>query len=176
VATYSLSFWLPQLIKSWLGARSNTLLGFFLMVPYLVALAGMVLVSRHSDQRLERRCHIAICSVVAGITLILLGLAHSMLLSVVLLSIAAMGTFSAVPVFYSLPCEFLNGFSAASGIALITSIANLGGFAGPYTVGFIRQQTGSLYPGMELAGVSLFACATLVLLLPRRMHSPRAFS
>jgi MFS family permease len=171
VATYSLSFWLPQLIKSWLGAQSNTLLGFLLMVPYLLALVGMVLVSRHSDQTLERRCHVAICSVVAGIVLILLGFAHSMLLSIALLSIAAMGIFSSVPVFYSLLCEFLNGFSAASGIALITSIANLGGFAGPYAVGFIREKIGSLYPGLLLVGVSLFVCAALVLLLPKRMHS-----
>jgi sugar phosphate permease len=168
IATYSISFWLPQLMKSLLSAQSNTVIGFLLMLPYLAALIAMVLVSRHSDQTLERRYHVAICAGIAGMGLILLGSVHSISVSIAILSIVTMGNFSSIAVFYSLPGEFLSGFSAASGIALITSIANLGGFAGPYAVGFIRQRTGDLYAGLALAGVSLCVCATLTLLLPRR--------
>jgi ACS family tartrate transporter-like MFS transporter len=171
VATYSISFWLPQLMKSLLGAQSNTVVGFLLILPYLVALIGMMVVSRHSDRTLERRYHVAACAVVAGMALIALGTTHYIFLSVALLSIAALGTFSMLPVFFALPGEFLTGFSAASGIALITSIANLGGFAGPYTVGFIHDRTGSLYAGMALVGVSLFACAALAFFLPKRTHA-----
>jgi MFS transporter, ACS family, tartrate transporter len=170
VATYSISFWLPQLIKSIVTRQSNTTVGFLLMLPYLVALVAMIIVSRHSDRTLERRYHVAGCAIIAGTALMLLGSAHSIPFSVALLSIAALGTFSLLPVFFSLPGEFLAGFSAASGIALITSIANLGGFAGPYAVGWIRERTGSLYPGLAMVGVSLFLCATLVLLLPKRAH------
>jgi ACS family tartrate transporter-like MFS transporter len=170
VATYSISFWLPQLMKSLLGGQSNTVLGFFLMLPYLIALAGMVVISRHSDRTLERRYHVAACAIVAGMALVSLGTSHTVFLSVALLSLAALGTFSMLPVFFALPGEFLTGFSAASGIALITSIANLGGFAGPYAVGFIHERTGSLYAGMALVGLSLFACATLTFFLPKRTH------
>lgn len=174
IATYSISFWLPQLMKSLLTAQSNTVIGLLLMLPYLAALIAMILVSRHSDQTLERRYHVAICAGIAGMALVLLGSAHSMLFSVAILSITTVGTFSSVAIFYSLPGEFLSGFSAASGIALITSIANLGGFAGPYTVGFIRQKTGDLYTGLALAGVSLCLCAMLTLLLPRRTDTVSA--
>src|SRR5215467_2182355 len=171
VATYSISFWLPQLVKSLVGNRSNILVGFLLILPYLVALIGMVLVSHHSDRTLERRYHVAACAFVAGVALISLGTTHRIFFSVALLSIAALGTFSLLPVFFALPGEFLTGFSAASGIALITSIANLGGFAGPYAVGLTRDRTGSLYAGMAVVGVSLFMCAALTLLLPKRAHA-----
>ena len=171
VATYSISFWLPQLIKSLVGDQSNTVVGFALMVPYLIALIGMIVVSRHSDRTLERPYHIAACAIVAGVALLSLGATHTMFVSIALLSIAALGTFSMLPVFFALPGEFLSGFSAASGIALITSIANLGGFAGPYAVGFIHERTGSLYAGMALVGVSLFTCAALALFLPKRAHT-----
>jgi len=170
VATYSISFWLPQLIKSLCGG-SNTVIGFLLVIPYLVALIGMMLVSHRSDQTVERRYHVIACAIAAGTAFVLLGTTHNIFFSVALLSIAALGTFSLLPVFYALPGEFLTGFSAASGIALITSIANLGGFAGPYAVGFIHDRTGSLYPGMAVVGISLFMCAALTLLLPRRAHA-----
>jgi MFS transporter, ACS family, tartrate transporter len=172
VATYSISFWLPQLVKSLVSNRSNTLVGFLLILPYLLALIGMIAVARHSDRTVERRYHVAACACVAGVALISLGTAHQMFFSVALLSIAVLGTFSLLPVFFALPGEFLTGFSAASGIALITSIANLGGFAGPYAVGFIHERTGSLYAGMALVGVSLFLCAALTLALPKRLHRP----
>ena len=89
---------------------------------------------------------------------------HSPFLSLALLSCVALGIYSFLPVFFALPGEFLTGFAAASGIALITSIANLGGFAGPYTVGFIRQNTGSLYIGLACAGISLLLSGTLALM------------
>jgi hypothetical protein len=64
-----------------------------------------------------------------------------------------------------MPGEFLTGFSAAVGIALVTSVANLGGFAGPYTVGIIRQRTGDPYYGLVCAGVFMLFSAGLALAL-----------
>ena len=66
------------------------------------------------------------------------------------------------------PNEFLAGASAASGIALITSIGSLGGFVGPFALGWITQRTGSLYTGLALAGASLFGCAALMLVLSKK--------
>ena len=66
-----------------------------------------------------------------------------------------------------MPSEFLTGFSAASGIALINSIGNLGGFVGPYVVGFLNQKTGNLHGGLAFAGAFMLLAAVLVLLLPK---------
>jgi ACS family tartrate transporter-like MFS transporter len=95
---------------------------------------------------------------------VLLGATRSPFLSIALLSCVALGTYTFLPVFFALPSEFLTGFAAASGIALITSVANLGGFAGPYMMGFIRQSTGSLYTGLACAGISLLLSGTLALI------------
>jgi MFS transporter, ACS family, tartrate transporter len=167
-ASYTFGFWLPQVIKSVMGGQSNTLVGFAVMIPNLVALIAMILVSRHSDKTLERRYHIATLDVLAGIALLLLGVPHSASVSLVLLSAVAVGAYSSLPVFFSLPGEFLTGFSAAAGIALVTSVANFGGFVGPYTVGLIRQKTGSFYVGLICAGLSFLVSAGLALLLPKR--------
>jgi hypothetical protein len=105
---------------------------------------------------------------VAGVALLLLGAPRSTFVSVVLFSAVAIGAYSSLLVFMSLPGAFLTGFSAAAGIALVTSVANLGGFVGPYTVGLIRQKTGNPYYGLICAGLFFLVSASLALALPRR--------
>jgi MFS family permease len=167
-ATYTFSFWLPQIMKSVLGGQSNTVVGFVVLIPNLLGLIAMILVSRHSDRTLERRYHIAASAALAGIALLLLGAPRSAFFSVVLFSAVAIGAYSFLPVFFSMPGDFLTGFSAAAGIALVTSVANLGGFVGPYTVGIIRQQTGNLYDGLICAGIFFLISAILALVLRKR--------
>jgi ACS family tartrate transporter-like MFS transporter len=167
-ATYIFSFWLPQVMKTALGGQSNTALGFMVMIPNLVGLIVMILASRHSDRTQERRHHLAATGALAGVGLLLLGMPHSPFLSLVLFSAVAIGAYSFLPIFFSVPGEFLTGFSAAAGIALVTSVANLGGFVGPYTVGLIRQKTGSFYGGLICAGASILVSACLSMLLPKR--------
>ncbi len=167
---YSMNFWMPQLVQSLSSGISYSLIGLLAMIPHLVGLPVMVMVSRSSDRKQERRFHAAIPAIVAGIALASLGATQSIFPTIVLLSFAALGIYSIYGPFYSLPSDFLTGFAAASGIALVSSLANLGGFAGPYATGWISQKTGSLYGGLAVAGVSLFASATLMLLLPRRLR------
>ena len=167
-ASYTFSFWLPQVMKTALGGQSNTALGLAVMIPNLVGLIAMLVVPLHSDRTRERRLHMAAASALAGVSMLLLGVLHSALFSVVLFSLVAIGAYSFLPVYFSVPGEFLTGFSAAAGIALVTSVANLGGFVGPYTVGLIRQRTGSFYGGLICAGISFFISAYLSLLLPKR--------
>jgi MFS transporter, ACS family, tartrate transporter len=169
VGVYTINFWMPQLLKSLLAGYSKGVVGLVMMIPYFAALMAMVLVSRSSDHKLERRYHAAIPAIVGGVALLLLGTTHSTVFSIALLSLGAAGIFSFYGPYYSLPCEFLTGFAAASGIALINSVAHLGGFIGPTAVGLIIQRTGSLYGGLELAGISLLVSAMLILALPKRM-------
>ena len=169
IGMYSLSFWTPQFIQSLSSRYSNTTIGLLVMIPYLAGLLAMVVVSRSSDRTLERKYHAAIPATIAAIALVALGRAHSTFLSTFLLCFACVGIYSVYGPYWSLPSEFLTGFAAASGIGLISSVANLGGFAGPYAVGMVSQKTGKLYAGLALTGVSLFLCAALTSLLPKRM-------
>jgi len=138
------------------------------MIPNLLGLIAMLVVPLHSDRTRERRLHMAAASALAGAGMLLLGVPHSALFSVALFSLVAIGAYSFLPIYFSVPGEFLTGFSAAAGIALVTSVANLGGFVGPFTVGLIRQKTGSFCSGLICAGVSFLISACLSLLLLKR--------
>ena len=168
IGLYAMSFYMPQVVKTLSNGSSNTVVGVLVMVPHLAGLAAMVLVSRSSDRRLERRYHSAIPIAVAGIAMVLLGATNSPPLSIVLWSFVAMGIYSFFGPFFSIPSKFLAGFSAAAGIALINSVGNLGGFVGPSVIGAIAKGSTEIYRGLAVAGVALTLSAVLVLLLPRR--------
>ena len=167
VGSYTPSSWVPQLVKSLSTRYSNTMVGVLVTIPNLVALVAMILVSRSSDRKLERRYHVAIPAIIGAGALVLLGATRSPFYSLILLSFLVAGVYSYIGPFWALPSEFLTGYSAAAGIALITSIGNLAGFVGPYMIGAIAMRTGNLYAGLAIAGIPLFISATLVLLLPK---------
>jgi ACS family tartrate transporter-like MFS transporter len=170
VANYSMIFWMPQHVKTLSAQYSNTKVGMFVMIPYIIGLTAMILVARSSDARLERRYHAAIPAIIAAISLIWLGASttSSALFRVLLWSLVAFGIYSLLGPFWSLPNEFLTGFSAAAGIALINSFGNLGGFLGPYAIGAINRRTGSFRGGLVFAGFSLLTSAVLILALRKR--------
>lgn len=167
IGAYTMGFYMPQLVKSLSTQYSSSLIGNLVMIPYLVALVGMVFVGRSSDRRMERRHHTAMSLLVGGIGFLSLTVVHSPFVTILLLCLLAIGYCSSLSPFWAMPSEFLTGFSAASGIALINSVGNLGGFVGPYMVGFISQKTSNLHGGLAFAGVSMLLAATLVLLLPK---------
>ena len=170
-AMYTLSFWLPQVIKALAASRSNTLIGFLTMIPYVLGLCAMVAVSRSSDRHAERKLHAAIPALNAAAALIAIYATHATIPSMALICIAAIGIYSIYGPLYSLPSEFLTGFAAASGLALISSIANLGGLVGPYLVGVIKQRTGNLHAALAFTGLSVLVSAALMLLLPAKPRS-----
>jgi ACS family tartrate transporter-like MFS transporter len=171
MGNYALQSWTPQLVRSLSSLYSNSTIGLLVTIPNLAGLAAMILVSRNSDRKLERRWHVAIPAIVAAGALVLLGATRSPFYSLTLLSLLAAGLYSSFGPFWAVPGEFLAGYSAAAGIALINSVGNLGGFAGPYLIGAIATRTGSLYRGLALAGVCLFGSAMLVLLLPKQARA-----
>ena len=169
VSMYAVIFYMPLLIKALSNQYSNTTVGLLVMIPYIAGVAAMIMTARGSDRTLERRYHAAIPQIVGAVALLLLGTINTLstLLLIALWCFAAMGIWSFFGPFWSLPNEFLAGAAAAAGIALINSFGNLGGFVGPYAMGAFYKRTGSFHGGLVLAGVSLLASATLVLMLRR---------
>jgi len=170
VGQYTMIFWMPQLVKTLSSQYSNTTVGILVMIPYISALIAMIFVAYRSDRTLERRYHAAVPVMIAGTSLVLLGATASpAFVSLILWCFAAAGVYSLLPPFWSMPNEFLSGFSAAAGIAFINSFGNIGGFVGAYGMGAINRRTGSFHGGLVFAGVSLFASAMLILALRQRI-------
>ena len=69
---------------------------------------------------------------------------------------------------WSVPTTFLTGAAAAGATALINSIANLGGYVGPYMLGVIKQNTGSTDGGYFALGAMLIISGLVMLTLPKK--------
>jgi MFS transporter, ACS family, tartrate transporter len=163
-ANYGLSFFLPQIVKAF--GMSNLETGFVAAIPYAVGVVGIVWWGRHSDAKLERRFHTGFAIFVAAAGLTVAAFLDDPIAKMVAFSVAGFGIFGCLPVFWTLPTAFLSGAAAAGGIAIINSIGNLAGFAGPSVMGMVKDSTGSFTGGLLLlAGVAVVAVA-IVLLLP----------
>jgi MFS transporter, ACS family, tartrate transporter len=167
---YALNFFAPQLVKSMARGSSNGFIGFLVMIPSLVGLVAMIAISHHSDRSGERRYHVAIPVVFAGSALLLLATMGSLVPTLVLLCVVGIGVYGFFGPFWALPGEFLTGYAAASGLALINACGNLAGFFAPYTIGAIAQRTGNAYGGLALAGLAMLAAAALVARLPAKQR------
>jgi D-galactonate transporter len=164
VATnYGLSFFLPQIVKAF---GLNTFLTTIVSAtPYVVGLVGMVWWGRRSDRMVERRFHTAFPLFVAAAGIAVSTLLDDPTLKMVSLCVAGFGIFACLPVFWTLPTAFLSGAAAAAGIAVINSIGNLAGFAGPFAMGWIRDHTGSYTDGLLLlAALGIIAMAIVLAL------------
>jgi ACS family tartrate transporter-like MFS transporter len=83
------------------------------------------------------------------------------------LTIAAVGDLGTRGPFWALPTRFLTGSAAAAGIALINTMASLGGFVGPSMVGLVRRFTGSFAGGLVFLAVLLLLAAVAAVALRR---------
>lgn len=161
-----LAFWLPQIIKD-LGVANLALNGQITALPYFAAAIGMILVSRSSDRTGERRWHYAGSAIVGAGGLIAAGFSMaSPTLAVACLALAAAGIYSGLSVFWCMSTSYLQGSAAVAGIAVINSVANLAGYAGPLTMGVIRDQTHNPALGLFFIAAFLLGCAVLTLTLP----------
>jgi ACS family tartrate transporter-like MFS transporter len=154
-ATYGITFFLPLIVKA--HGLSNVSTGFVTAIPYSIGAFGMVLWAYSSDRRHERRWHIVSASAVAAAGLVAVGATSNLYWAIAAMSVAAVGVYAHKPCFWPLPSMFLSGTAAAGGIALINSIGNLGGFVGPYIVGWIKDSTQRYDAGLYF----LAACALL---------------
>ena len=166
---YTLGIWAPQIIHSMGFSSLQT--GLVNAIPAVVAVLAMFLWARNSDRTGERTWHVVIACGVAAAGLLLAGFATTALAVVGALVIVNVGVSASKPPLWSMPTMFLSGSAAATGIATINSIGNLGGFAGPYVIGAIKERTGSYEGGLFFVAALLLMSAIVTLVISRT--SPR---
>ncbi|SHG25220.1 MFS transporter, ACS family, tartrate transporter [Kaistia soli DSM 19436] len=173
VGLYGIGLWLPQIIQS-LGYDTRQI-GSILILPYAVSALAMLAWGRHSDRTGERVLHVAAAAFLGAIGLVASVHVTSHILAIAAVTCASVGIYAALGPFWAVPPLFLRGTAAAAGIALINSIGNLGGFVGPYAVGFIKEATGRFTAGFELLAAVVCVAGLLAILL-RVMLRRRAMS
>ena len=122
--------------------------------------------------RNERYVNLAIPLIVGAIGFVASAYVGSPLLGIVCLSIAVMGIIAGYTVFWVVPGTFLTGAAVAGGIALVNSLGNLGGFIAPFTIGWIKQTTGSFTDALlVLAGAMVVSGVIAFLIRPARTNA-----
>ncbi|MBV9655969.1 MAG: MFS transporter [Acetobacteraceae bacterium] len=166
---YGLNFWLPTLIVN-MGVNDPFTVGLMAALPSLCAIVSMVLVSRSSDLRRERRWHLA-CLYLAGAAGLVLSVVfeHQPAMGLLALCIATAGILAIPPLFWNLPTALLSGVAAAGGLAVLNSFANLSGFFGPAIVGWTATATGGTEPAILFLAATLVLGAGLIFLIPARL-------
>jgi MFS family permease len=172
VINNALNFWMPTLVQE-VGLPKDAYLriGFVTAIPWGLAAIAMVLWARHSDRTGERRWHgsLAILASMAGLLMLAWG-GHGAIVSIVALTLVAVGTMAWLAVFWTLPTAFLSGAAAAGGIAWINALSQLGGFVGPDMLGRLRESgAGAVNTGFALMALAALVTAglTWVLAKPR---------
>ncbi|WP_144113064.1 MFS transporter [Paraburkholderia sp. BCC1886] len=166
MGNYGLVFWLPTMIRS-SGVVSVANIGLLSAVPSLISAVAMILIARHADKHDERRKHVAVCALLGAagmLASVLLG--THVWLSMAALVVAAIGINSIAPVFWGIPTALMGGVGAAAAIAVINCTGNLAGFVSPYVIGFLKDTTGTLLPGMIVLACALVLAAVIVMAMP----------
>ncbi|CAM3559239.1 MFS transporter [Hydrogenibacillus schlegelii] len=170
VGLYGIGFWLPTITKGIAEVMakaqvSNTTVGLIVVVPYVFGGAAMLLWSRRSDRLGERKWHTALPALVGAVGLFFSGFWPEPFGALVMLTVATVGIYSFFGPFWSFANQFLSAEAAPVGIAVINSIGNLGGFVGPYAVGYLKTLTGANAAGLYFLSASLAVSFILVTLV-----------
>jgi ACS family tartrate transporter-like MFS transporter len=167
-ALYGLGFWLPQLVGDF--GFGPALTGVVTAIPYACGAVAMIFWSRSSDRSGERARHTAAAAALAAANIAPAACVKSPALSIAAFSLASIGTLAAMPPFWALPTNFLSGASAAVGIAVINSIGNVAGFAGPYLVGWLKGDGEGYSTALLALACGPLMSALLVLWIAREVQ------
>ena len=166
-ALYGMLLWLPQIVNE-LGALSNLQVGLLSSVPFSCAAVAMILVGRHSDRHGERKWHLAASMAAGGVGLLGSAYAPTPASAFVLLCVSAAGIWGALGVFWTLAGNFLAGNAKAIGIAVVNTLAQIGGLAGPWVLGIVKQRTGDFSLALTALAAFAFVAVLIAALMPDR--------
>jgi ACS family tartrate transporter-like MFS transporter len=158
---YGLMMWLPKILKNLSGA-TNLVVTIMTAIPFLVAVPVSLMVGFHSDSTGERKWHGSLAALAAALGLAVLPLSPAMAVTIGMFAVAAAGNASAKAPFWAIATSVLSGKAKAASIGLINSLGNLGGFVGPYVVGYLTTRTSTYASGLVYLSCCFLCAACLI--------------
>lgn len=167
MAVYGVTFYLPTQVAEVVGEDVGLTVGLLTGAVWSFAIVGVLIATRIADRTGQRRIVAAVTLALAAVGILLSVVFEQPVLVLLSLALGAAGFIAVQPVFWTLPTSFLVGGAAASGIALINSIGNLGGFLAPIMKNAADEAFGPAGGSYALAAVAalgaiLIACSHLV--------------
>lgn len=167
MAVYGVTFYLPSQIGAVVGQDVGLMVGLLTGAVWTFAIVGVIVATRIADRTGQRRIVAAVTLGLAAVGILLSVVFDQPVLVLLSLALGAAGFIAVQPVFWTLPTSFLVGGAAASGIALINSIGNLGGFLAPIMKNAADDAFGPAGGSYTLAAVAalgaiLIACSHLI--------------
>ncbi|MET3936681.1 MFS transporter [Arthrobacter sp. OAP107] len=166
LSIYANTFWLPTIVKQ-IPGTTDLSVGFLSSIPWVCAVFAMYFAAKWQDKARSKRPLLVAALLVAAVGTLAAAVATPVL-ALVFLAIAAMGFKSASPLFWTIPQSALHPLVLAPAIAIINSLGNLGGFVAPFGFGIIKEQTGSVVPGLFALAAASTVAAILVYFLKER--------
>src|SRR5215470_1459197 len=169
-ANYGIVFFMPQIVKGM--NLSNQMTGLVTAVPYIIGTIGLLAWGYSSDRFRERRWHLIVASLLAGAGLVFAGLFGSSYWALAGMAAATTGIYGSRASFWPMPSMFLTGTAAAGAIALINATGNLGGYVGPFVVGWIKDSTNSFQAGLYFLAGCAITGAVITFFAARASRAP----
>ncbi len=167
MGVYGFNLWLPMIIRK-LSSYSPASVVAIAATPFVGALISAACVSISSDRSGERLWHTGLPMMTFGFGLALsVFFGEHLGFAIGALSLAALGLTSGTPGFWALATAS-PGASGSTRVAFITSAGALGGFCGPYLMGFLRETTNGFEAGMATLAISAFGAGVLAVIGFRR--------
>ena len=137
----SVGFFAPQLLDSRSGGTwSNSFISVIMIIPAIVGAAAMLIAAYFSDRSGNRRTHVALGYFIAGVAFLACAYAPTAPLVIAALALNALGERCAAGSYWAVTTDLMGARAAAGGIAFINSVGNLGGFFGPFLLGWLVQR------------------------------------
>ncbi len=171
LGNYGITFWLPTVLAK-AGQFNIQTVSLLYLVPYAVAAVGMVLISRHSDKKHERRGHVAFGLGWSGMCMLacILFMGRAPVWAFASISLVGVGSYGMLGPFWAIPTETMPRSISGSAMGLINALGNLGGYFGPQAVGYVFNRTGDFRYAFGLICLAYFMASILTLLLPVRAN------
>ncbi|HBE9078289.1 MULTISPECIES: MFS transporter [Serratia] len=153
---YGFGMWLPSIITA-ISGDDIFRVSLIAFIPYGLAALLVYPWSLWASKSKKIGVFAGISMIVAAFGLIgaVVFFNYNVFVALMFLSVAAIGIYTSVPSFLSMPANISTGAAAAAGLAVVSCIGNIGGFVAPYVVGLLKDVSNSNTPGLVFLSLCL---------------------